>query len=203
MTTETKLRFGLMTGTDEKTLVKTFELVNKEFPDGTINTFEVGVRRGETSRAIHQFFTNKNRINFHVGIDNENDVKDGCPFEGCHFVVGNSIAVYNELRPNSQHFGFLDACHNYPMTLADFLVYSDKIIVGGYIALHDTSPAIKPFTDYQGMGSKWDLDMFISCRKALIKLKVYENKFPDFQLVFDEYDLHALTGGVTVLKRIA
>lgn len=126
MTTATKLKFGWMTGSDGKTLVKTLELVNKEFPEGVINTFEVGVRKGETSRAIHQFFVDNDRINFHSGIDNEHDVKDGSPFEACHFIVGNSMDVFNQLQNDSQHFGFIDACHSYPMTMVDFLVYSDK-----------------------------------------------------------------------------
>lgn len=152
MTTETKLKFGLMTGSDEKTLLKTMELVNDAFPEGVINTFECGVRKGESSRAIHQFFTDRGRINFHTGLDNERDVKDGSPFDGCNFIVGNSIEVYNNLQNESQHFGFIDACHNYPYSLADILLYSDKIKIGGFLAIHDTSPQIKPFTDYQGMG---------------------------------------------------
>lgn len=199
----TKLQFGLMTGTDEKTLLKTMELVNVEFPDGTINTFECGVRKGESSRAIHQFFTDRGRINFHTGIDNEHDVKDGSPFEGCNFIVGNSIEVYNNLPNQSQHFGFIDSCHNYPMSLCDILVYSDKIKIGGFLAIHDTSPHIKLFQDFQGMGSTWDADMFISCRKACVKLGIYENKFPGFWLVFDESDPKGLTGGVTVIKKVS
>lgn len=197
----TKLQFGLMTGSDEKTLIKTMELVNEAFPEGIINTTEVGVRKGETSRAIHQFFTDKSRINFHAGIDNEHDVKDGSPFPECQFLVGNSMEIYNSIRNNSQHFIFLDGCHSYPMSLVDILVYSDKVAIGGFLAMHDTSPHIKPFTDYQNHGSKWDADFFISCRKACVKLGIYENKFPGFELVFDECDKNALTGGVTVIRR--
>lgn len=199
----TKLQFGLMTGTDEKALTDTMEFVLRDFPEGLINTFEIGVRRGETSRAIHQFFTERGRVNFHTGVDNNRDVPDGSPFPECHFVVGNSMEVYNNISNRSQHFGFIDACHNYPMTLVDTLLYSEKIRVGGFLALHDTSPHIKPFQDFQGMGSTWDADMFISCRKAAVKLGIYENKFPDFELVFDVADEKAMTGGVTVIKRIA
>lgn len=202
MTRETKLKFGLMTGSDEKTLLKTMALVNEAFPDGVINSLEVGVRRGESSRAIYQFFTNKQRLCFHSGIDNEHDVKDGSPFPECNFIVGNSMDVYNQIPNDSQCLIFIDACHSYPMSILDFLLYSDKLRIGGYILMHDTSPHIKPFTDYQQHGSDWDLDMFISCRKALKRLGLYDNKFNGFQLIFDEYDSHARTGGVSVFKRI-
>lgn len=191
-----------MTGSDENTLIKTMELVNQAFPEGTINTFELGVRKGETSRAIHQFFTDRNRINFHTGIDNEHDVKDGSPFESCRFVIGNSIDVFNELQNDSQHFGFIDACHSYPYTMVDFLVYSDKVRVGGYLAMHDTAPHIKPLTDWQGHGKKYDADMNISCRKAIRKLGLLDNKFEGWRLIFDECDPHSVTGGVTVFKRL-
>lgn len=202
MTTETKLKFGWITGRDEQTLLKTLELVIRDFPEGIINTFELGVRKGETSRAIHQFLTDKGRINFHSGIDNQRDVKDGTPFEGCRFIIGNSMDVFNNLQNDSQHFGFIDACHSYPMTMVDFLVYSDKIRVGGYLAMHDCGDHIKYYTDYQGHGSVGDADMYISCRKAIKKLGLLDNKFYGWELVFDEYDIKALTGGVAVFKRI-
>lgn len=202
MTTTTKLQFGWMTATDENTLLKTMQLVLDNF-QGAINTSEIGVRKGETSRAIYQFFTDAGRVCFHTGIDNERDVKDGSPFPECNFIVGNSIDVFNQIPNDSQCFIFIDACHSYPMTMVDFLVYSDKLRKGGYIAMHDTGAHIPPYKDWQGHGSKADADMFISCRKALKKLGLLENKFPGFELVFDECDAKALTGGVTVFKRIA
>lgn len=199
----TKLQFGLMTGTDEKVLLETMEKVNLEFPEGVINTTEVGVHHGHTSRAIHQFFTERQRINFHSCVDNCNDLQVNPPFDGANLIIGNSIDVYNKLRNNSQHFIFLDGCHSYVMTMADLLVYSDKVVIGGYIALHDTSPHIPLFKDYQNHGDNWDADFFISCRKALTKLGVYENKFPGFFLIADEADPKASTGGVTIIKRVA
>lgn len=199
----TKLQFGLMTGTDEKILLETMNKVNLEFPDGVINTLEVGVHKGHTSRAIHQFFTDSGRVNFHTAIDNCHDLVVEPPFDTVHLIIGNSIEVYPQIKDNSQHFIFLDGCHSYVMTMADLLVYSDKVAIGGYIALHDTSPHIKPFQDYQNHGSKFEADFHISCRKALTKLGVYENKFPGFFCVFDDSDPKATTGGVTVIKRVA
>lgn len=90
------------------------------------------------------------------------------------------------------------------MTMIDFLLYSAKVKVGGILAFHDTSPNIKPFTDYQGIGSKEDPDNYISCRKAVRKLGLLDNPAVYFSLgwdiVFDEYDETFPTGGIIALK---
>jgi hypothetical protein len=194
--------YGLLTASDIITIEKTLDLVCDQFPEGVINTTELGVRDGNTSRGIHNYLTAKRRVNFHTGIDNNHDMPVVKPFEGCHIIIGNSIEVYNELQDDSQNFIFIDACHSYPMTLADFLVYSGKVRKGGYAAFHDCGEQIKPMTDYQGMGSRDDPDMYISCRKAVKRLGLLDGKCEGWKLVFDEYDPSFHTGGVVVVKRI-
>lgn len=200
------MKYGLITEKDSATLEKTLDLVCEEFNSGIINTTELGVRDGRTSRGIHNYLKSKGRINFHTGVDNNRDIDVSPPFPGCHLIIGNSIEVYNQIEDNSQHFLFIDACHSYPMTMADFLVYSGKVKIGGYVAFHDTGMQIKPFTDYQGMGSKEDPDMYISCRKAVTKLGLLDNPLVYFglgwKLVMDEYDPNFHTGGMIVVKRL-
>lgn len=195
-------QYGLITQTDARTIEKTLDLVIKEFDNVLINTTEVGIDRGHTSRAINKYLTDKGHVNFHTAIDNQRDRPIEPPFPGCNLIIGNSIEVYNHLSDNSQHFILIDACHNYAMTMADFLVYSDKVRNRGFIALHDTSPKIKAFQDYQGMGSKNDPDMFISCRRAAHKLGLIENKLSGYRLIFDEYDETAPTGGFIVVQKM-
>lgn len=196
-----KLQFGWMTGTDADTLIKTMMLVNQSFPEGVINTLEIGVREGKSSKAIHKFFTDNKRLNFHTGLDNEHDIKAGTPFQECHYILGNSIDVYDQISDNSQHFIFQDANHSLFFTVADFLLYRNKLRIGGYYAFHDTSPNIKPFTDYQHVGDAQYPHNYISCREALTNFGIYENKWAGWELVYDEYDQKAPTGGVTILKR--
>lgn len=193
------MKYGLMTELDYETMDKTLGLVCARFPEGIINSLELGVHRGDTSRGIRDFFKEKGRINFHTGIDNQHDLKMGAPFPECHFIIGNTMEVYNEIKPISQHFLLIDANHSYPMTILDFLLYSDKVVPGGYIALHDTGAHIKPFTDYQGMGSKEDPDMYISCRKALSRIgEIYTDKY---SMIFDLADDTKHTGGITVFQK--
>lgn len=210
------MRYGLMTQLDYATMDKTLELVCARFPEGIINTLELGVHRGDTSRGIRDFFKEKQRINFHTGIDSQKDFEMQSPFPECHFIIGNTMDVYNEVKDLSQHFLLIDANHSYAMTMIDFLLYSDKVAPGGYIAFHDTGAHIKPMTDYQGMGSKDDPDFYISCRKALEKLKLlypevkgFENGYPlttnganGYYLVFDEADVTKHTGGITVFQKL-
>lgn len=196
------MSYGLITKVDALTIEKTLDLVCKQFDNVLINTTEVGIDRGHTSRAINKYLTDKGRINFHTAIDNQRDRPIELPFQGCNLIIGNSLEVYNQLEDNSQHFIFIDACHNYAMTMADFLVYSDKVRHMGFIALHDCGKQIKPRTDYQGMGSKDDDDQYISCRKAAIKLGLLVNKLPEYDLIFDEYDETFPTGGIIVVQKI-
>ncbi len=200
--TEEKVTYGIMPEKDYETMSNTLELVLQAFPEGIINTTELGVHRGDGSRGIHKFISQRGRVNFHTGIDNQHDFAMGSPFLECNFIVGNSIEVYNQLSDNSQHFLLIDACHNYAMTMADFLVYSEKVRIKGYVAFHDTGAQIRPMTDYQGMGSRNDPDMYIACRKAVNKLGLLHDMLPDWRLVFDEYDSNFHTGGIVVVQKI-
>lgn len=196
------MKYGIMPEFDYKTLDLILSNICDQFPDGVLNTCEIGVHKGNGSRGIHQFLSDKGRINFHTGIDNNHDLQVSPPFPGCNLIIGNSIEVYNQIADNSQHFILIDGCHNYPMTMADFLVYSDKVRIGGLIAFHDTGDQIKPFTDYQGMGSKEDPDMYIACRKAVIKLGLIDNEFSGWKLMLDASDKQFHTGGITVVQKI-
>lgn len=195
------MTYGLMPNSDYKTMDATLEMVCRTFPEGIINTFEIGVHAGNTSRGIHNFLTNKGRLNFHTGIDNGHDLPITEPFPGCNIIIGNSIEVYNRIEDNSQHFGFIDGNHSYPMTMADHLVYSPKIRKGGYLSFHDTGRQIKPKTDWQGMGSREDPDMYISCRKAIEKLGLHVDG-ANWNLIFDDYDPNFHTGGIMVFQKL-
>lgn len=186
---------------DCRTIEKTLSLICNEFADSVISVCELGVHQGNTSRGMRSYLNSLGREISHTGIDNQRDFKMGAPFPESRFIIGNTIEVYNQVENDSQHFLFIDACHNYPMTMADFLVYSDKIKEGGYVAFHDTGAQIKPMTDFQGMGDMDDPDMWIACRKAVNTLGLLNNKFEGWTLIFDEYDENFHTGGIVVVQK--
>jgi len=196
------MTYGLMPAKDYETIDRVLEMVLNDFPQGIINTLEIGVHAGNTSRGVHGFISEKGRINFHTGIDSQKDFAMVAPFDGCNFLVGDSLMVADQVRDNSQHFVFIDGCHNFQYTAADFLMYKDKVIKNGYLAFHDTGMQIKKFQDFQG-GDKNNPYHYIACRDAVSKLGLLEDKFPGFKLVIDEWDAEYPTGGIVVVKRIS
>lgn len=198
--------YGLMPPHDYETMDKVLQMVCETFSEGVINSTEIGLHNGNGSRGIHNFFAQRERINFHTAIDNNHDLQVQLPFEGCRLIIGNSYEVYNKLQDNSQHFLLIDGNHSYPITISDFFCYCKKVRTGGYIALHDTGEQIKPFTDYQGIGDRSDEDFYISCRKAASDLGLLgERCFVNgctFQKILDEYDQSFPTGGLLVVKKI-
>lgn len=198
-----ELQWGLISKLDGATISKTLERILLEFEDEFIKTTEVGIFNGQTSRSINDYIISAGRKNIHTAIDSQKDKPVLLPFDDCRLIIGNSIEVYNELPDNSQHFIFIDACHSFPMTIADFYCYQDKVMEGGYIAFHDTGKHIEPFTSFQFMGITRDADMYISCRKALDKVGLLKNKVGGWRMIFDEADPEDQMGGVTVFKKYA
>lgn len=185
---------------DYQTMDKCLSIVADSFT-GDINITEIGVFQGNTSRGMKDFFWSVGRKVNYIGVDNQRDFKMDSPFKDAKFIIGNSFEVYNQIPDNSQHFIFIDGNHSYPVTMVDFLVYSDKVVDGGYIAFHDTGAQIKPFTDFQGIGDMADPDMWIACRKAVNKLGLLDNKFEGWVKVLDEYDENFHTGGILLVKK--
>lgn len=197
------IRHGLISNVDAGTIRKTIDRVLGEFQDCVIYTCEVGILDGSTSVGIHDYILSKNRRNKHVAIDNAQYQEIVRPFDECEFILGDSKYVYNQLPDSSQNFIFVDANHNFPSVIADFFCYSRKVCVGGYIGFHDTAPHIQDFLDYQWFGDKNDKDMYICVRRALKVIGLIDNKFPNWELAFDECDTADTAGGVVILKRLA
>lgn len=192
------MKYGLLPSKDIETIEKTLDLAC-EFK-GVLNTLEIGVFHGDTSRGIRDYLKNKGREISHTAIDNQRDFKMNSPFPECKFLIGNSYEVYTKVEPD-KHFIFIDGNHSFPITMVDFLVYESKVVDGGYIAFHDTGKQIKPFTDFQGIGDMADEDMYIACRKAVGHLGLLTNNYRGWELVFDEYDENFHTGGVLVIRK--
>lgn len=196
-----EIKYGLISQTDARTLEKTIDLICDEFTDATINFCEVGIYAGQTGASLSKYINSKERSVFSTGIDNKKDNEEIKYFYD-NLIIGNSSEVYNQLEDNSQHLIFQDANHSYPMTISDFFCYEKKVKMGGYYALHDCGAHIAPKTSFQCMGSEDDEDMYISCRRAIKRIGLLDNKLEGWELVFDEYDTENLMGGICVFKKL-
>lgn len=196
------IKYGLISETDAMVLEKTIDLICNDFTDNEICVTEIGLFDCGTVNGLSQYITEKkSRIVYYTGIDNEKDKPIIAPPE-LHYINGNSNEVYNQIEDNSQHLVFQDANHSYPMTISDFFCYEGKVKRGGFYALHDTGAHIRPKTSYQRMGSIEDEDMYISCRKAIKRIGLLDNKFDGWELVFDEADILNEMGGIVVLRKL-
>lgn len=196
-------RFGLISKKDEEILTTTLNLILRDCRSDTINTVEVGIFDGQTSRAIHEYILGCAKFNNHTAIDNNRDKVVEKPFPDCNFIVGNSSEVYNQIPNDSQDLIFIDALHTFPAVISDFYCYEHKVRVGGFLAFHDTGKHLDPLSGYQLVGDRNDPDMCLGgVRKALKRLGLYSNRQPYWRLIFDEADPNDTGGGMSVFKRI-
>lgn len=195
-----KHSYGLITHKDAETIEHALTLVCLTFVSGEIKTTELGIHHGRTATGIHNYITHiRGRQHRHIGVDNEKDMPINVPFPGCVLLLGDSTVMAEMIPDNSQHFIFIDANHSFASTIADFNAYCDKVVRGGLIAFHDTSPKIPEFKDFQG-GDSEDPNCYISCRKAVEYLGLLNST--QWQVVFDEYDNFSDTGGMICLKKM-
>lgn len=175
------IQYGLISRTDANTLERTIDLICQEFPlDYHLKITEIGLFNCETSNGIMDYVVSKGKCIDFIGIDNEKDKPITTKYisetyKEFSVIIGNSTEVYNALPDNSQHLIFQDGCHSFPCVIADFFCYAPKVKVGGYMAWHDTGKHIKQFKDWQRMGSEGDSDMYISVRKALKAIGLFED----------------------------
>jgi hypothetical protein len=204
------IQYGLISKVDAACLEKTIDRLCSDFKDEHLHITEIGLFDCGTARGIREYVHSKKRGTCYTGIDNNKDKKIFPPV-WMNFIEGNSNEVYNQLEDNSQHLIFVDGNHSFPAVVADFFCYAPKVRVGGYLVFHDTAKHIKPFMDYQRMGSVTDPDMFISVRKALKSIGILDtSKNPlmadgifleDWDLIYDEYDENDEAGGVCVFYK--
>lgn len=196
-----EIKYGLISATDWRTISKTLDLAMAKL-GGNINTFEIGINEGHTSRAIKGYIESKGWKTVHYAVDNQQDLEMKAPFPECNFFVGDSVSMSYYLSDDVFQFGFIDANHSFHKVIADFVAYAPKIVKGGFLLFHDTKPNIPKFRDYQKVGSEKDERMYISVRPALEAIGLYDGAFPEWEVLFDEHDPENLMGGVTVFKKL-
>lgn len=190
--------FGIMTHHDELTMLKTLQLVCQDFPKETIRVVELGIADGRTGFGIANFLASQKRSCIMVGVDD----KSKFPYPGRVIHADTQEAAGHPLLEEITLL-FIDADHSLQNTLADFQAYSTRVVQGGYIIQHDTSPLIRPLSTYQGFGPYDNQDNHVSCRKACQQLGLLDGTNEDFELIFDEYDPSFTShSGMIVVKKL-
>jgi len=200
------IKYGLISKIDAKCLEKTIDLICNDVKVGeTIYYTEVGVYAGQTGLGLSDYIAPTGRDQYFTGIDNERDGEKRICFYD-NMIIGNSNEVYNKIQDESQHLILIDALHTFPAVVSDFFCYAPKVMVGGYIAFHDTGKHLDPLSGWQGVGDKNDPDMCLGgVRRALEKLGLFgkwESDPYEWKLIFDEADVNDTGGGICVFKKM-
>lgn len=140
-------RFGLLSEQDALVLEATLERLA---PRQSIKFLEIGVYQGQTGLGIKKWCDKRGVALEWWGIDSGRDIDPTPPFEGAIIRKGKSEQIYPQI-PNDFDAILIDGCHCRNHIILDTLNYSPKVIVGGFLLFHDTSPSAQG-KDYQSCG---------------------------------------------------
>jgi hypothetical protein len=156
--------------------------VSTEFSQ-RVKFLEIGVSGGWTACGIQKWCDEHGATLEYHGID-LGDPQVPLP-PGAVFIKGDSTQVFCAV-PCGFNILFIDGCHCVNHSMLDFLHYSPKIVVGGYVLFHDANP--KPTWQglhYQGHGP--DIPSFrIAVREALLKLGLETGMRRDWEFIGEE-----------------
>ncbi len=189
--------YGVLTNVDVSQVEKSLQLLKDSFNDKChINMLEIGVRDGSTSRAVDNQLRKIGLKNYtYWAMDNEKDRHIKLPFSECNLVIGNSEESFDKVP--QLHWVFIDACHCANHIMLDFLNYGYKVVEGGFLLFHDTSPSAQG-NHYQKHGPKTP-DFCIATQRAFIKLDIFNRL--DWELVSNEYDETREFGGIAIFRK--
>jgi len=209
-TKEMNIQFGLISRIDAIYLMRTIDLIAKDFPNEAMNITEIGLFNGDTGKGIREYCMMKKYSLVLTGIDNEKDKTVSHLSHYFNLIIGNSTEVYNQLEDNSQHLIFIDGLHSFVGVVNDVCCYGQKVKKGGYLILHDAAPHAQG-KDFQRVGNEEDKDNYISVLKALEVLGMYGVFAPQiyptsphgkWEKTFHEWDSEDACGGMIVFKKL-
>lgn len=183
--------YGLITAADAALIAQQLDRVATRFKNPVV--LEIGVRGGETARAISRHMGR--RPFRYWGIDSNRDMQTAVPFPGAQMVIGDSAEVFGHV-PEELHFVLLDGCHCRNHVVLDFLNYGAHVPVGGVVVFHDSGAKMQG-RDYQGHGPQ-EPPFFVDIAGAFKLLQM--DVQPEWEKV-DEADAEDW-GGAVAYERV-
>lgn len=155
--------------------------LNKVFNEfGAVRFLEIGVAEGATMAGILERCDEIGSPVSYEGVDGLGGKPSFLP-DNCKFFEGDSAEQFLYVGDGFNML-LVDACHCVNHTMLDFLNYSPKVVVGGYVIFHDVRDTHWQGNHYQGHGP--DVPEFrIYCRGALKKLGLLQGYRADWEFV--------------------
>lgn len=185
-------RFGLLSEQDALVLEATLE----KLAPRPIKFLEIGVYQGQTGLGIKKWCDKRGVALEWWGIDSGRDIDPTPPFEGAIIRKGKSEQIYPQI-PNDFDAILIDGCHCRNHIILDTLNYSTKVVVGGFLLFHDTSPSAQG-KDYQSDGVD-SPEFYISTLEAF---KMISWPHPAWELIEDRFDESLPYGGMRCYRRL-
>lgn len=187
-------RFGLLSEEDALVLESTLERLA---PRKSVKFLEIGVYQGQTGLGIKKWCDNRGVTLEWWGIDSGRDIDPKPPFEGAIIRKGKSEQIYPQI-PNDFDAILIDGCHCRNHIILDTLNYSPKVVPGGFLLFHDTSPSAQG-KDYQSDGVD-SPEFYISTLEAF-KMINWPHR-PGWELVEERFDESLPYGGMRCYRRL-
>lgn len=171
---------------------------------GTVKLLEVGTCGGYTALGISKFCDSRGYTFEYHGIDGA----CGAPHPGTMpknytFWMGDSAELFESMTADGFSVLFIDACHCSNHVMLDFLNYSPKVMVGGYVLFHDTNPSPRwngvHDNHWQGHGPNTPA-FNIAVRAGLKKLGLLDGQRADYAFVSESSEGDAL--GMMVFQKL-
>ena len=188
-------RFGLLWERDALVLEDTLEQLS---PLGKIKFLEIGIYQGQTGVGIQRWCSERCISLEWWGIDSGRDIDPKTlKWPWATIVKGNSDEVYPVI-PNDFDAILIDGCHCRNHIILDTYNYSPKVVPGGFLLFHDTSPSAQG-NDFQGHGPNTH-EFHIS---ALEAFKMIGWPHWGWTIFRDCYDKSIPSGGMRSYRRQA
>jgi hypothetical protein len=130
--------YGLLQMPDGGIVSKTLEALS---PKPLVRVLEIGVFTGETAIGMKRFLEEHGSTIDYWGIDPGLLIgkQIDLPFPGAHLISGRSERSFH-LVPDNFDLIFVDGNHCRNGVVLDIVNYSPKVVPGGFMVFHDTSP---------------------------------------------------------------
>lgn len=161
----------------------------------TVKWLEIGMFRGGTAFGVKKFLNDHGCELEFWGIDAGFITDPAKPFPDAHVIKGRSEEVY-PLVPNDFHGIFIDGCHCRNHVILDAINYAPKIVTGGFMLFHDTSPLAQG-RDRQPCGIDCNIDTPEFAISLTSGLKMINFPTPGWVLFMERHNPTKLCGGTT------
>jgi len=107
-----------------------------------VTVLEIGIYEGKTAQGIKAYMDRLGVKLDYWGIDSGAICSPKPPFDGAHLIIGDS-AECAHLVPECLDLVLMDGCHCLNHVMLELIHYAPKVVLNGFILLHDISPEIQ------------------------------------------------------------